>query len=86
MSAARGLVRSGAFTLIEVLVVLAIVSTLLLLVTPRYFDKVDATKEAVLRLTRWRSGRACSSERNGGPSSASESMSPEERRRFSRPC
>jgi general secretion pathway protein G len=37
------------FTLIELLVVLAIVSTLLLLVTPRYFDKVDATKEAVLR-------------------------------------
>ena len=37
------------FTLIELLVVLAIVSTLLLLVTPRYFNKVDESKEAVLR-------------------------------------
>ena len=37
------------FTLIELLVVLAIVSTLLLLVAPRYFHKVDAAKEAVLR-------------------------------------
>jgi general secretion pathway protein G len=37
------------FTLIELLVVLAIVSTLLLLVTPRYFQQVDAAKEAVLR-------------------------------------
>jgi general secretion pathway protein G len=37
------------FTLIELLVVLAIVSTLLLLVAPRYFNKVDESKEAVLR-------------------------------------
>jgi general secretion pathway protein G len=37
------------FTLIELLVVLAIVSTLLLLVSPRYFHKVDAAKETVLR-------------------------------------
>ena len=37
------------FTLIELLVVLAIVSTLLLLVAPRYFNQVDASKEAVLR-------------------------------------
>jgi general secretion pathway protein G len=37
------------FTLIELLVVLAIVSTLLLLVVPRYFNKVDESKEAVLR-------------------------------------
>ncbi|ROZ79739.1 type II secretion system protein [Ramlibacter sp. WS9] len=37
------------FTLIELLVVLAIVATLLMLVAPRYFHKVDATKEAVLR-------------------------------------
>ena len=37
------------FTLIELLVVLAIVSTLLTLVAPRYFSKVDAAKEAVLR-------------------------------------
>ena len=37
------------FTLIELLVVLAIVSTLLLLVVPRYFNKVDESREAVLR-------------------------------------
>ncbi|MES3001260.1 MAG: prepilin-type N-terminal cleavage/methylation domain-containing protein [Pseudomonadota bacterium] len=37
------------FTLIELLVVLAIVATLLMLVAPRYFHKVDASKEAVLR-------------------------------------
>lgn len=37
------------FTLIELLVVLAIVSTLLMLVTPRYLDKVDGAREAVLR-------------------------------------
>lgn len=37
------------FTLIELLVVLAIVSTLLLLVVPRYFSRVDESKEVVLR-------------------------------------
>lgn len=37
------------FTLIELLVVLAIVATLLLLVTPRYFGHLEATKETVLR-------------------------------------
>lgn len=41
--------QTHGFTLIELLVVLAIVSTLLLLVTPRYFSRVDAAKEAVLR-------------------------------------
>jgi general secretion pathway protein G len=40
---------SRGFTLIELLVVLAIVSTLLLLVVPRYFNKLDESKEAVLR-------------------------------------
>lgn len=40
---------AAGFTLIELLVVLAIVSTLLLLVAPRYFNKVDESKEAVLR-------------------------------------
>jgi general secretion pathway protein G len=40
---------SSGFTLIELLVVLAIVSTLLLLVVPRYFSKLDESKEAVLR-------------------------------------
>ena len=42
------LLRRG-FTLIELLVVLAIVSTLLLLVAPRYFHKIEASREAVLR-------------------------------------
>jgi len=37
------------FTLIELLVVLAIVATLLTLALPRYFGKVEATKETVLR-------------------------------------
>ena len=41
--------RPPGFTLVELLVVLAIVSTLLLLVVPQYFRKVDATKEAVLK-------------------------------------
>jgi general secretion pathway protein G len=40
---------SRGFTLIELLVVLAIISTLLMLVVPRYFNKVDESKEAVLR-------------------------------------
>jgi general secretion pathway protein G len=37
------------FTLIELLVVMAIVATLLLLVSPRYFHRVDASREIVLR-------------------------------------
>lgn len=41
--------RPGGFTLIELLVVLAIVATLLTLAVPRYFGKVDAAKETVLR-------------------------------------
>lgn len=41
--------RFRGFTLIELLVVLAIVSTLLLLVTPRYFGRVDQSRETVLR-------------------------------------
>lgn len=41
--------RSTGFTLVELLVVLAIVSTLLLLVAPRYFQRVDVAQEAVLR-------------------------------------
>lgn len=36
------------FTLIELLVVLAIVATMLSLAVPRYFNQVDASKEAVL--------------------------------------
>jgi len=41
--------RARGFTLIELLVVLAIVATLLTLAVPRYFGKVDAAKETVLR-------------------------------------
>jgi general secretion pathway protein G len=41
--------RFRGFTLIELLVVLAILSTLALLVVPRYFHRVDAAREAVLR-------------------------------------
>jgi len=41
--------RRRGFTLIELLVVLAIVATLLTLAVPRYFGKVEATKETVLR-------------------------------------
>ncbi len=41
--------RSGGFTLIEVLVSLAIVATILSLAAPRYFSNVDKTKEVVLR-------------------------------------
>jgi general secretion pathway protein G len=37
------------FTLIELLVVLAIVATLLTLVTPRYFSHIQSSKETVLR-------------------------------------
>ena len=37
------------FTLIELLVVLAILAVLSTLVAPRYFNKIDASKEAVLR-------------------------------------
>jgi general secretion pathway protein G len=41
--------RWRGFTLIELLVVLAIVATLLTLALPRYYGKVDAAKETVLR-------------------------------------
>ena len=37
------------FTLIELLVVLAVVATLLTLVTPRYFSHIQSSKETVLR-------------------------------------
>jgi general secretion pathway protein G len=38
-----------AFTLVELLVVMAIIATLLTLAVPRYFSSVDRSKEAVLR-------------------------------------
>ena len=44
----NGIVNHG-FTLIEILVVLTIIGVLLSLVTPRYFDSIDRSKEKVLR-------------------------------------
>lgn len=41
--------RSKGFTLIEVLVVLAIIATLLSLVTPRYFSSIDRAREQSLK-------------------------------------
>lgn len=41
--------RAGAFTLIELIVVLAIIATLLTLAVPRYFSSLDRSKEAVLK-------------------------------------
>lgn len=40
---------SSGFTLVEILVVLTIIAILLSLVTPRYFDSIDRSKEKVLR-------------------------------------
>jgi general secretion pathway protein G len=40
---------SRAFTLVELLVVMAIIATLLTLALPRYFGSVDRSKEVVLR-------------------------------------
>lgn len=41
--------RKAGFTLIEILVVMAIIATLLTLVVPRYFNQTERAKEAVLR-------------------------------------
>jgi general secretion pathway protein G len=41
-------IKNG-FTLIEMLVVLAIIATLLSLVTPRYFDSISRSKETILK-------------------------------------
>ena len=41
--------RAGGFTLVELLVVLAIVATLLTIAVPRYFSSIDRSKEAVLK-------------------------------------
>jgi general secretion pathway protein G len=45
----RRLRRFKGFTLVELLVVLAIVATLLSLAVPRYFQHVERSREAVLR-------------------------------------
>jgi len=41
--------RKAGFTLIELLVVMAIIGTLLALVTPRYFASLERSKETALR-------------------------------------
>jgi general secretion pathway protein G len=41
--------RNTGFTLVELLVVMAIIALLLSLVAPRYFGSVDRSKEAVLK-------------------------------------
>lgn len=44
-----GHIRTRAFTLIELVVVFAIIATLLTLALPRYFHSVDRSKEVVLK-------------------------------------
>ena len=41
--------RHGGFTLMELMVVMAIIATLLTLAMPRYFHSVERSREAVLR-------------------------------------
>ena len=41
--------RHAGFTLMELMVVMAIIATLLTLALPRYFHSVDRSREAVLR-------------------------------------
>ena len=45
----RSLFKQRAFTLIEMLVVMAIVALLLTIATPRYFGALDKSKEVVLQ-------------------------------------
>lgn len=44
-----GISRSAGFTLIEILVVLAILASLLSLAAPRYFGSIERSKETVLK-------------------------------------
>jgi general secretion pathway protein G len=41
--------RQKGFTLIELIIVLAIVATLLTIAVPRYYSSIDRSKEAVLK-------------------------------------
>nr|WP_255369720.1 prepilin-type N-terminal cleavage/methylation domain-containing protein [Nitrosovibrio sp. Nv17] len=41
--------RAAGFTLVELLVVMAIIATLLSIVVPRYFNSLDRSREVVLR-------------------------------------
>lgn len=45
------IIRRRGFTLVELLVVMAIIAMLLTLAVPRYFSSVDHSKETVLRQT-----------------------------------
>ncbi len=40
---------SGGFTLVELLVVMAIIATLIAIAAPRYFNHIDRSKEAALK-------------------------------------
>lgn len=44
-----GVARRGGFTLIELIVVMAILAVLITLAAPRYFHSLERSKEAVLR-------------------------------------
>lgn len=44
-----GISRTAGFTLIEILVVLAILASLLSLAAPRYFGSIERSKETVLK-------------------------------------
>jgi len=41
--------RAGGFTLIELIIVMAIIATLLTIAVPRYYASLDRSKEAVLK-------------------------------------
>ncbi|MDL1867035.1 prepilin-type N-terminal cleavage/methylation domain-containing protein [Betaproteobacteria bacterium PRO4] len=45
----RNSLRKKGFTLVELLVVMAIIAILLTIVSPRYFNSVDRAKETVLK-------------------------------------
>lgn len=49
LSGERSKMRKRGFTLIELIVALAIVAIILTIAAPKYFGNIDKTKEAVLR-------------------------------------